>query len=219
MLNQLIRPYILPLVLIFATQAAHAVHAAQVQLVDGDEMPVSDAVLSLIPVNGVVPSLPAGKSVDLNQRAEAFWPKVLPVQTGTDVAFQNQDPTRHHVYSYSPAKQFERPVPANSDPPHVIFDKAGIVALGCNIHDQMLAYIVVVDTPYFAKTDEKGQINLSGLPNGAYKATIWHPRLKAPNNMQVSDVMVEADQIRGLNTKLGLKPERKLSPDAERGAY
>jgi len=92
------------------------------------------------------------------------------------VVFHNQDPTRHHVYSYSPAKQFERPVPANSDAPRVTFDKPGIVALGCNIHDQMLAYAVVLDTPYFARADEKGVVSIPNLPNGNYKATIWHPR-------------------------------------------
>ncbi len=206
-------------VLLTAVSAASISIAGPLTLYDTDGKPVADAVVSFVPVGAVVPVTTGSKVAEMNQRAEAFWPKVLAVQTGTDVAFLNQDPTRHHVYSYSPAKQFERQVPARGDAPHVVFDKSGIVALGCNIHDQMLAYVIVVDTPYFAKTDSEGTANPGMLPNGAYKATIWHARIKAPNNTIQLDVSVDADKISGLDMKLSLKPERRSTPDADRGAY
>jgi hypothetical protein len=62
-----------------------------------------------------------------------------------------------------------------------VFDKAGTVVLGCNIHDQMLAFVYVVDTPYFAKTDASGKVKLSDIPNGDYILKVWHYALRKEN--------------------------------------
>ena len=109
----------------------------------------------------------------MEQKNRAFIPHVLPVQTGTAVRFPNLDDVQHHVYSFSPAKPFQLPLYKGSPPSPVLFEKAGVVTLGCNIHDQMSAYIVVVDTPYFEKTAPNGRAALRDLEPGRYAVHVW----------------------------------------------
>lgn len=111
---------------------------------------------------------------EIEQRNKTFLPMVSVIQTGTPVFFPNNDTVRHHAYSFSPAKPFELKLYAGKPEAPVVFDKAGTVVVGCNIHDQMLAYIQVVDTPYFAKTDMYGRAKISGLPPGRYMLKVWH---------------------------------------------
>lgn len=190
--------------------------AVSVTFTDAEGKPAADTVLSLTPETGA-PGRAAAPAV-MDQRDEAFLPKVLPVQVGADVAFRNFDKTRHQVYSFSPAKPFEREILVGAPPEHVVFDKPGVVALGCNIHDRMLAYVVVVEGPYFAKTNEGGVADLGALPAGAYRALVWNARLKGKAEVS-SRVIIAADGITGLTTTLDLKPERRPPPEAERGAY
>ena len=100
------------------------------------------------------------------------------VRTGTAVSFPNNDDIRHHVYSFSEAKKFELPLYKGVPAEPVVFDQAGTVVLGCNIHDWMLAYVYVVDTPWRLVTDEKGAGVLDDLPAGRYRVDVLHPRLK-----------------------------------------
>src|SRR5204863_937520 len=97
------------------------------------------------------------------QKDKTFIPFVTVVQTGTPVQFPNQDPIRHHVYSFSPPKPFEIKLYAGTPVAPIVFDKPGEVVLGCNIHDHMLAYIYVVDTPYFGKTGKDGRARLESV--------------------------------------------------------
>ena len=108
-----------------------------------------------------------------------FMPHVLIVPVGASVAFPNRDRVRHHVYSFSPAKTFELKLYSGNHASDVVFDKPGIATLGCNIHDWMLGYIVVVDTPYFTKTDSEGRATLADLPEGDYELRVWHSRLES----------------------------------------
>jgi len=118
---------------------------------------------------------------EIEQKGKQFNPLVTVVQTGTSVNFPNHDKVRHHVYSFSPAKKFELKlysgVPANP----ILFDKPGTVVLGCNIHDSMLAFMYIVETPYYAKTDSNGVAKLSDIPEGKYQLKIWHYALKKEN--------------------------------------
>jgi hypothetical protein len=100
------------------------------------------------------------------------------VQVGTAVNFPNSDNIRHHVYSFSPAKKFELPLYSGVPAEPVVFDKAGFVTLGCNIHDWMIAYIAVLPTPYFQVTRQDGRGVLKDLPPGQYNVQVWHPALK-----------------------------------------
>jgi ADP-ribose pyrophosphatase YjhB (NUDIX family) len=108
-----------------------------------------------------------------------FVPFVSVVQVGTVVSFPNRDPILHHVYSFSAAKSFEIKLYSGKSPQEITFDKPGVVALGCNIHDWMVAYVVVVPTPYFARSEGGGTVRLQDLPAGPYELHAWHPLQRA----------------------------------------
>ena len=126
----------------------------EVTLTDQSGNPVVDSVVSayLQSQTGHAP-IKSGKTVIIDQVDKEFINHVTPVQTGTKISFPNHDQIRHHVYSFSYAKNFEIPLYKGIPVDPITFDQAGVVVLGCNIHDQMSAYIVVVDSPYFAQTD------------------------------------------------------------------
>jgi plastocyanin len=151
------------------------VAAVEVQVVlrAGGE-PVSNAVVSLQPLGGGVEVAPVDAVMD--QVNTAFVPRVLVVPRGSRVSFPNSDTTRHQVYSFSPAKRFELPLYSGTPPQPVTFETAGVVTLGCNIHDAMVGYIVVVETPHHTLSDATGTAALSA-PAGEYTLTIWHERL------------------------------------------
>ncbi|WLH91460.1 methylamine utilization protein [Pseudomonas sp. FP453] len=145
-----------------------------VMLRQADQTPVSDAVVTLQgPVGAPVGALKA----DMDQRGQKFAPHVLAVHTGTQVRFPNSDNIRHQVYSFSPAKRFELRLYEGTPTDPLLFDKPGVVVLGCNIHDWMLGYIYVTDDPRFGVSDAQGHVRLDNLPAGAYHVTLWHPQL------------------------------------------
>ena len=140
--------------------------------------PVEDAAVVLDPVSGTPPQ--PRRRATIEQRDREFVPYLTIVQKGTSVDFPNRDPFKHHVYSFSPAKVFEIKLYAGQPANPVIFDQTGAIALGCNIHDWMEAYALVVDTPWFAKTGADGVARIERVPAGAYRLRLWHPRQKAP---------------------------------------
>ena len=97
---------------------------------------------------------PPPKAV-IDQHHEQFVPRVLIVQRGTEVSFPNTDRVQHHVYSFSQTKQFELPLYRGNEHPPVMFDHAGVAVLGCNIHDHMVGYVLVVDSSHFGFTDRR----------------------------------------------------------------
>ena len=115
-------------------------------------------------------------TAEIEQKGKKFIPFVTVVQTGTSISFPNNDTVRHHAYSFSPAKSFELKLYSGKPAAPIVFDKAGTVVVGCNIHDEMVAYILVVDTPYFAKTDASGTARLNNIPAGKYILKTWHPK-------------------------------------------
>lgn len=149
--------------------------AFRLQLVDAGGRPLAGAAVAL-EQSGLPRRARAGSQAEMAQRDRQFSPRLLIVQTGTEVRFPNEDPVRHHVYSFSPAKTFELKLYLGEAAPPQRFDKAGVVQLGCNIHDQMSAHIVVVDTPVFGSTDAQGELRLERLP-GAGTLRAWHPSL------------------------------------------
>ena len=115
----------------------------------------------------------------MDQKNRMFIPHVLPIQTGTSVVFPNSDDIRHQVYSFSPAKTFQLPLYQGTPTSPILFDKPGVVTLGCNIHDRMSAYIVVVDTPHFATTTADQPAMLADLPADSYEVHVWTPSTRA----------------------------------------
>jgi hypothetical protein len=109
-----------------------------------------------------------------------FHPFVLVVPVGATVSFPNLDPTRHHVYSFSAAKKFELKLFARDQSRSIKFDKPGVVALGCNIHDGMSAFILVADSAWTSRTDANGRVRFADVPLSAGSVSVWHPYLRAP---------------------------------------
>jgi plastocyanin len=136
---------------------------------------VPDAVVYAVPERTASPSR---KTAIMDQRNRMFVPHVLPIQTGTSVRFPNSDDIRHQVYSFSPAKPFQLPLYKGTPANPVVFDQAGVVTLGCNIHDRMSAYIVIVDTPHFEKSGADGRVTLN-VPSGKYTVRVWYPSMRS----------------------------------------
>lgn len=151
----------------------------EVQVNDSNDTSVENAVVFLEPKDKVAPTLKRQSAIA--QKNKTFIPLVTVIQAGSNIVFPNQDSVRHHVYSFSSAKTFELKLYSGVPSSPVTFDKAGTVVLGCNIHDQMLAFVYVVDTPYFAKTDVNGKVKLDDIPNGEYLLKVWHYGLKKEN--------------------------------------
>ena len=145
-----------------------------------------DAVVTITPRsqnNQSAPDeIPEASAAIMDQKHKQFVPHVLAIRTGSPVTFPNSDNIRHSVYSFSPAKRFELPLYSGEPAAPVKFDTAGVVALGCNIHDKMIGYIYVSDSPWFGVTDSDGRVGFD-VPPGEYLVTFWHPY--APDKMPV----------------------------------
>ncbi|HSG88724.1 MAG TPA: methylamine utilization protein [Pseudomonadales bacterium] len=141
---------------------------------------LGDAVVSAVPLSSdgepVAASAPvSGVQAMLAQRGHRFVPFVLPIRRGTEVLFPNYDDTRHHVYSFAEIRPFEIQLYKGDPDTTITFDRAGVAAVGCNIHDYMQAFVFVTDAPYFGVTDgETGTLSLE-LPPGRYRLSAWHP--------------------------------------------
>lgn len=135
-----------------------------------------DAVIIFEPLDASPP--PGNASASIDQMNKQFVPRVSVVRTGTAISFPNSDNIRHQVYSFSPAKIFTLKLYAGLPSSPITFDKPGLVVLGCNIHDNMVGFVGIVDTPYFAKTPASGTVTMN-LPAGRYRLRVWHPDLDA----------------------------------------
>lgn len=185
--------------------SAGAAHAAnvQVQVVDQAGAPVSDAVIYAVPVSGKLPAAKPAPGV-IDQVKREFVPLVSVVQTGASVSFPNKDNIEHDVYSFSSPKHFELNLYHGIPAKPVVFDKPGLVVMGCNIHDNMVAYLLIVDTPWFAKTDAKGTATLANLPPDAYRLIAWSYRQTDANAQPTQKLTVSADSA--ARFALQLKP-------------
>ena len=148
----------------------------QVQLRDAAARPLADAVVFLESREAQSASRPS-QGVEIAQVAKQFEPKVTVIPVGTLVRFPNRDTVRHHVYSFSPVKTFELKLYSGSSASPVLFDRPGIAVLGCNIHDNMAAWVVVVETPYYGRSNATGLAQLGNVPAGSYRLRAWHPAM------------------------------------------
>jgi plastocyanin len=145
-----------------------------VHMPDGHAL--SGAVVTARPLEGQA-KRPAPVHAVMDQVNRAFAPDLLVVPVGSTVAFPNSDSVSHQIYSFSAAKRFQLPLYHGKPYPPVQFDQTGVITLGCNIHDEMLAYLLVTDAPYFGRTDAQGAWS-ADVVRGRYQVTIWHPRLR-----------------------------------------
>jgi plastocyanin len=166
--------------------------------------PVADAVVSVYPAAGAGPARLEGP-YRITQHDVKFDPFVTIIPVGAEVAFPNLDKTRHHVYSFSTAKTFELKLYGQGETRTVRFDKPGVVSLGCNIHDSMLAFIDVVDTPFAVKTNAQGVAVVRGLPGGGAKLRVWHPFAKAKDG-QLEQTITLSGAAQALAVPMDVRP-------------
>jgi plastocyanin len=148
----------------------------EVQALGTDGKPLAEAAVYLESAAARAAVRPA-QGVEIEQAGRRFTHRVTVVPVGSELRFPNRDTVRHHVYSFSPAKTFELKLYAGTPASPVLFDKAGVAVLGCNIHDTMVAWVVVVETPYFGLADGAGKVHLDNVPAGSYRLRTWHPAL------------------------------------------
>lgn len=138
---------------------------------------------------------PVPQTAVMDQVNREFVPEVLVIAAGTEVSFPNRDRIHHHVYSFSRAKTFEIPLYRDGEAPRTVFDQPGVVKLGCNIHDWMLAAIVVVPTSLHTRTDATGAYRLADLPAGRYVLAAWHPHLRGEPEAGAREIEVGAGAV------------------------
>lgn len=178
--------------------------------------PVEDAAVILEPVAGGAPRV--RRRATIEQRNREFSPYLTIVEKGAAVDFPNHDPFKHHVYSFSPPNVFEIKLYVDKPAKPIVFDKSGHVALGCNIHDWMEAHVLVVDTPWFAKTGSDGRARIERVPAGSYRLRLWHPRQQAA----AADVGVELEGVgtRRVDLTLDVAPRAAINkPPLDDGDY
>lgn len=177
-----------------------------VSLTDNKNKPLSNAVVYILPlVKKAQNSTP--KKITIQQRNKAFQPYVSVFQKGTIATFLNRDPVKHHVYSFSKPKKFEIKLYSGKPPKTITFNQPGMVTFGCNIHDQMLAYAFVVDTPYYALSNAQGKAVLKGVPNGQFLLKVQHPQQK--NGVNIQQKISLPNKIKHYKHQLVLKPQWK----------
>lgn len=188
------RQYLLAIVLFFSTNLIGA--ELLVTVLDKDKKPLSNIVVEFISKDTPIDTSTLAKTATMNQIDQQFVPHILAVNKGTEVQFPDTDNVLHHVYSFSEAKTFEVAIYKEDIKRHITFDKAGIVELGCNIHDWMLGYLYVANSPIFAQTSSSGQAVFSDVPMGSYQVKVWHPRLDTRDIQSEHTIKIEPESQR-----------------------
>lgn len=174
------------------------------------------AVITLKRVGARMPRLAAASDKVMTQRNKAFVPRVLAVPVGTSVAFRNEDPLAHNVFSISPTRQFDTGLYKAPGAERVAFEKPGVVQVLCNIHSAMVGYVVVVDTPYYSQVDSKGAFAIRGVLPGDYDLELWHENASQPTRLRVQ-IGRDGSMTREGNpvelTVGGDKPQAAFPPD------
>lgn len=171
----------------------------QVTVLDSTGAPVPDAVVFLesaaasAALQAAAENTVPVKPVKIVQRHKVFIPEITIIPRGTAVTFPNEDTVRHHVYSFSPIKQFEIKLYVGTPTEPVVFEQSGVAVLGCNIHDEMIAWVVVLDTPYYASTDSTGVVKLTQVPAGDYRLRVWHKDLLSETAVPSIPLSLNAD--------------------------
>jgi plastocyanin len=180
-----------------------------IRITDQHQQPLPFTVIELYH-----PDYPAisGGEARVVQRNLMFEPFVSVVQRGALIEFPNQDKTRHHVYSFSPAKQFELRLYLGKPEAAIGFDQPGLVTLGCNIHDNMLAYIYVAQSRFVGITDQQGQLRFNQLPALTYQLNYWQPWLTQAATPQ--QLVVTATPTQQLALSLAAERQRLPEPVA-----
>ena len=164
-----------------------------VKVIDTKTMPVNGMVIYLTPQK-TQQALPYNKSTLLvAQKNKSFAPYVAVTQKGQSIVFENKDNISHHIYSVSGGNRFDFKIKAGKSKSTQQLNHAEEIAMGCNIHDWMSGYVLVVDTPYYAQTDVQGIARINIDVGGVYILTVWHPQLDVKNYKVEQVINIESD--------------------------
>lgn len=192
------------LALLHLCAARAATLVIHVQSADGRAL--AGAVVTARPLDGPARHAPPQRAV-MDQVNRAFEPDLLVIAVGSTIEFPNSDSVSHQIYSFSPAHRFQLPLYRGKPYPPVPFDQPGLVTLGCNIHDEMLAYVLVTDAPYFGRTDAGGAWSAE-VTHGRYRVALWHPRLRD----EAADLERELTVNESDRAELTLRLQKPLQP-------
>ena len=196
-------------VVLICTSVAQTARAMDLvaTVLDENGAAIYQAAIYAEPID-LMPMVKESSEAVIRQVDKMFKPFVSVVRTNTHIRFPNRDNIKHHVYSFSPAKKFTLPLYSGSNAEAVLFDKPGEITLGCNIHDWMIAHVLVVDSPYSAITTKDGHARLSDLPAGEYKVWPWHPGMKGKRKVKPQVVQLTDGDV-NLTFEIRLKPRHK----------
>jgi len=215
--------WVLIVLTILLTGASSASFSGVLEVTVRDEKgrPIKDAVVYAVAKDDAVSKTSTDVRTIIDQIDKEFIPYVIPVKVGTAVYFPNHDQTRHHVYSFSQTKKFEIPLYIGTPSNPVIFDKPGVVVLGCNIHDWMSAYVFILETPFYAVTGADGKVKIGNPPSGEYDVQIWHSGMKTkPQSIKKQITTTEESPEEAIFTINQIKILRQWrAPTASVGGY
>jgi plastocyanin len=185
--------------------AATRAGTLEIHTLQRDGKPLVGAVVTAIAESPEQPPAAPIKAI-MDQVSLAFEPDVLVLPVKSSVQFPNSDVVRHQVYSFSPAHRFQLPLYRGKPYPPIMFEQPGVITLGCNIHDNMLAYIVVTDAPFYGRTDAAGSWAAAAVPAGRYRVRVWHPLASESADVE-QVVQVDGDKdVVEIRLTRGLRP-------------
>lgn len=204
--RQFLNRYWLSLVGLTLVQPATAARSVSGSVTAPQGAAIADAVV-FVQAPAPAPSANEHPTAIVDQVEKTFVPGLLPIMVGTYVRFPNHDQVQHHVYSFSPTKTFELPLYKGESVRPVLFDKVGVVKIGCNIHDWMSGIILVLPTPHFTVTDAGGRYLLENVPEGNYTLIVWHARSNVKSEDTARQIQGRED-VADVNFTLTLSPAR-----------
>jgi plastocyanin len=179
----------------------------QVRVLQQDGKPLRGAVVTVHSIASTASAAAPLKAV-MDQINLAFAPDLIVIPVGSTVNFINSDKVSHEVYSFSSAHNFRLGLYRGNGHPPELFDRPGLVTLGCNIHDAMLAYILVTDAPYYGITGADGTWTQADVSRGKYRIEVWSPRLPGATQMLLQEIAVSA----GEHAHTEVRADRALRP-------
>ncbi|MET0265219.1 MAG: methylamine utilization protein [Duganella sp.] len=198
-------------VLLGAASLSAGAATVQVQVQDALGKALPDTVVFIEPEGGYTGGKPPANA-EIEQKGLKFLPLVSVIQTGSKIFFPNNDKVRHHIYSFSPAHKFDQKLYSGQAATPQVFEKAGTVVLGCNIHDKMLAYVKIVDTPYFAKTDSAGMARIEVPGSGKFSIKAWHYNTVGGASPEQALLLKAGETPAAALFKLPMKPPAVVDP-------
>lgn len=211
--------YYLPLALVIFSSSALAAITVSIKT-DANNISLPGAVVWAIPKDKQLMSQKKSTVKDMEQVNRQFKPFIQVSQRTNSIRFPNRDETAHHVYSFAKGNNFELPLYKKAVPEPIAFNTAGVIPVGCNIHDWMIGYILVVDTPFYEQfTNET--LTLEALPHGEYDIHLWHPALSKKDSLkQTLNYSGDADinfrlKHKVRNIEQPLAPEQGIDEDQD----